>query len=314
MADRSGPGTKVPISSVVSLVLQALLFSFVVLVRGGAGYLLGPILMVALYQIWVNWRTPAKLRQMVGKIGFTGVIGMALVLVVAASIPPEYLKTGRFFSAMWHRAIVGLSYHPNWPFGNLRETYDCTRLIPKGLDVGPGKDQNGHCIFWSSYPPALSSGFSKEIDAHLYDEIYEKVLRSAFFNIVLSYPRQIFELYLYYKSKMIINTLRASIKLDLAAQSPTILTLASLQCAVFVVFVASGAYRGRREITPPRIIFVLFGLSLLPLYYAWSFLHTSADTIAMMYASVAIVLGMFVLGIIQRIFKMLRTQSNCYRP
>jgi hypothetical protein len=182
-------------------------------------------------------------------------------------------------------------------------------VIPKGLDVGPSEDQNAHCIFKSSYPPALSGELSEEeVEAHLNDRVYEKVLRSAFFNIALSYPRQTFELFLYYKSKMIFSTLRESVSLNLSAQTATALAFAGLQFAVFVVFVASGAYRGNSEITPNAgIMFVLFAFSLLPLYVAWSFLNTSTDTITFMYAGLAITVGVFIQTTIEQIF---RTQKS----
>src|SRR5262249_758426 len=159
--------------------LQALIFAFVLLERSSTVYLLGPIMLAALFRIWVNRRSPDEVRQILAKIGLTLAAGMALSSIISASVP-DYVKTGRFLGGVWHRALGSLSYHPDWPFGNLRETYDCTNVIPKGLDVGRGNDQNAHCIFSSSYPPALSGELSnEEIDAHLYDGVYEKQLRSA---------------------------------------------------------------------------------------------------------------------------------------
>jgi hypothetical protein len=314
LTDRSRPGAKAAISNFVLLGLQVLIFAFVMLVRGSAGYILGPIVLAAFFGIWANWRTPTGLRQILGKIGFTVVAGMAFFSILAASVP-DYVKTGRFFGVTWGRAIVGFGLHPDWPFGNLREVYNCTNVIPQGLVRGTGRtgDDNQHCVFWSSYPSALpGTPTYKEIDTHLYDGVYEKGLRSAFFNVVRSYPRQVFELYAYYKSAMIVETLRNSVHFDLSAQTALILALAVLQCGVFVVFVVSGAYRGASEITPKAagIVLALFVFSLLPLYFAWGSLHTSIDTIFFMYAGVAIVFGGLVQATIEQIFRIPKSDMS----
>ena len=156
---------------------------------------------------------------------------------------PDYEKTGRLFGTIWHRAFVSFGLHPDWPFGNLRQVYDCADVVPGGLQRYPD-DQNAHCVFWSTYPPAVSRELTdEEISSRLLGGDYEKELQSAFFNVVFSYPRQVLELYVYYKSAMILWALREAIDFDLSAQTVKILALAALQFIVFVVFVGWGAYR-----------------------------------------------------------------------
>jgi hypothetical protein len=232
------------------------------------------------------------------------VAGIAFVSIITTTVP-DYEKTGRLYGTIWHRSFVSLGLHWDWPFGNLRQVYDCTDVIPNGLQNGPF-DQNAHCVFWSTYPPAVSRELTdEEISSRLLGGDYEKVLRSAFFNVVPSYPRQALELYVYYKSAMILRTLRNAIDFDRSAQTVRILALAALQFMVFVVFVGWGAYRGSSEITPRAvgIMPALFVFSLLPLYVAFSYLHTSADTIFFMYANAAIVLGVLVQTTIEQVFR-----------
>jgi hypothetical protein len=295
LSDRLRPQPTAAIRNLILLALQVLMFAVVVLARGSAGYLLGLVVLAALVGICANWRSRAELRQMIGKAGFTILVSMGFVSIIAASVP-DYVKTGRFFGTVWHRAVVSLGRHPDWPFGNLREVYDCTNVIPQGLVRG-SEDRNAHCIFWSSYPRTVTGKPSdkevEEVNAHTHDGIYESLMRSAFFYVVRDYPRQVFELHFYYKSVLILRTLRKALHLDLTAQDTTILALIALQCGVFIAFVVWGAYCVNRQITPRvGIMLVLFVFSLTPLYVAWSDdLSTSIDTIAFMYASAAILLG-----------------------
>ena len=301
-AARSPRRTKETICNLLLMGLQVVMFAFVMLVRSSALYLLGPIVLAALFGIWANWRTPPELRQMLSKIAVAVVASIAFFSITATSVP-DYVNAGRLFGNTWHRAFVSFGLHPDWPFGNLREVYNCTDFRPEGLVKGT-VDGNAFCVFWSSYPPAVTGDLSEaDVDAHLYDGVYEKVLRSAFFDVVLSYPRQILELYVYHKSASIIQTLRESVRLDLSAQTATLLALAALQCSVFFAFIALGTYRRTNELTRrTAIVFVLFVFSLVPLYFAWSSLHTSIDTIAFMYAGAATIFGILIQTPLNRIF------------
>src|SRR5262249_42185513 len=83
---------------------------------------------------------------------------------------------------------------------------------------------------------------------------------------------------------------------------------------VFVLFVGWGAYRGSSEITPrvAAIMPAMFVFSLLPLYVAWSYPHTSTDTIFFMYANAAIVLGVLVQMTIEQFFRMPRSGLSAW--
>ena len=249
VTDRSWPAARAVISNFILLGLQVFIFAFVMFARGSVGYLLAPILLGVLFGIWSNRRSPVQLREIISKAGFTMVAGIAFVSIITTTVP-SYDKTGRLFGTIWHRAFVSFGLHRDWPFGNLRQVYDCADVIPKGLQRYPG-DQNAHCVFWSTYPPAVSRKLSdEEISSRLLGGDYEKELQSAFFNVVFSYPRQVLELYVYYKSAMILWALREALDFGLSAQTAKILALAALQFMVFVVFVGWGAYRGSSEITP----------------------------------------------------------------
>jgi hypothetical protein len=304
MTDHSRPAAKAGISNYILLGLQVFVLTFVMFARGSVGYLLVPILLAVLFIIWSNRRNPVQLKEIFGKVGFSMVVGIAFVSFISATMP-DYRKTGRLFGNVWHRAFVSFGLHPDWPFGNLLQVYDCADVLPGGLKRAPN-DRNAHCVFWSTYPPAVTHELpDAEIDSRLLGGDYEKELRSAFFNVVFSYPQQVLQLHVYYKSAMILWTLRNAVAFDLSAQTIRILALTALQFLVFVLFVGREAYWGSSVIMlrAARLISALFVFSLLPLYVAFSYLHTSVDTIFFMYASAAIVLGVLVQATIEQVLR-----------
>jgi hypothetical protein len=277
-----------------------MVLTFVILVRSSAGYLLGFILLGVCFKVWINRFNPAVLREVLGKVGVVMVVGAALSSAIVASVP-AYVESGRFLGNFWHRAFVSFGVHEEWPFGNLREVYDCSDVFPGGL-TRDLPDRDAHCVFWSTYPPAVAGKLTEaDVDQFLFGPVYEKLMRAAFFNVVFSYPEKMLELYLYYKSNAIFETLRRAVHFDWRAYTITGLALAGLQCVVFVSFVVWAGPRRTSELAPfAGIVFVLFLLSLLPLYVAWSNLSTSVDTIALVYAGAAIGMSGFLLMIFRK--------------
>jgi hypothetical protein len=54
-------------------------------------------------------------------------IGFVAAVVLSA---PDYVKSGRLSSVLWHRVVVSLSASPDWPFGDVAQRYDCRRRLP----------------------------------------------------------------------------------------------------------------------------------------------------------------------------------------
>src|SRR5262249_2362207 len=158
--------------------------------------------------------------------------------------------------------------HPAWPFGNLREVYDCTKEIPQGLNSA-NADRNGHCVWWVH---VVKQGwpFSEGLK-HTYDAEYERVLRQAVFNVIWSYPRQAFELYFYYKPLTLARTLVSGLKFDFKASTPAVVVMLLGQAALLAAFVICAARSGRRAVSARSAIFVLlFVFSLAPQLVGWS--------------------------------------------
>jgi hypothetical protein len=288
--DRSGATTRGrKIANWLLLFVQAALLFAALLVRSSAGYLLVAPLAVLLWQIWRGRKQRGALTALAGK---AAAIGAALVLwaIFVVNVLPAYVHTGRTFGNVWHRAFVSFAAHPQWPFGNLRQVYDCTRYIPEGLNQQQ-PDRNGHCVWWA-YPPNQTRP-ANEVMAGVYSGEYEAVMRNAVFYVATHYPRQTFELYAYIKTGFIRDVLVAAWHdlFDLAHGPVTkaVRGIVAMQGLLFVGFVLLLAAIDR-SIVDRRlaIVPVFFAASLAPLYVAWANYWTSADTVALFYCCLAL--------------------------
>lgn len=270
------------------LFVQALLLFGALLVRSSTGYLLGVFLIALLWKLYVARRQPKELRNLLYK---SASVASALAFWVALVILtlPAYVSTGRVFGNVWHRAFIGFSFHPDWPFGNLQSVYDCTKYLPKGLS-SDNWDQRGHCVWVVS--PFVGNNTAKM--PNVYGAEYEKALRNAYFYVLFHYPKQVFELYYRIKSALITDVLKAAIGYLLQIpRSPVAMTLFAVlvaQVLVFAAFVISILI-----INPPvldirmSVLPIFFLFSLAPQYVAAASLPTSIDVICLMYC--CLVLG-----------------------
>lgn len=264
------------------LFVQALLLFGALLVRSSTGYLLGVILIVLLWNFYVARRQPKELRNLLYK---SASVGSALAFWVALVIltVPAYVSAGRVFGNVWHRAFIGFSLHPDWPFGNLQSVYDCTKYLPKGLS-SDNWDQRGHCVWVVS--PSVANNVAKM--PNVYGADYEKALRNAYFYVLFHYPKQVFELYYRIKSALIADVLKASMGyLFQIPRSPVTMTLFAIllaQVSVFAAFVISILIINTPIIDIRMAILPIFFLSsLAPQYVAAASLPTSIDVICLMY-------------------------------
>jgi hypothetical protein len=278
------------------LFVQAALLFAVILMRSSAGYLLVVLFAVWLWKIWSDRKQRGELIALLAK---TVALGAALVLwaVFVAVELPAYVKSDRVVGNFWHRTFGSLALSPQWPFGNLRQVYDCTAYIPEGLNR-QDMDRNGHCVWWV-YPPNRTRSVS-EVMAGVYGAEYEKAMRQAFFYVATHYPRQVFKLYVYEKSRHILlvlgEALHASFglpralvtktlfSLPRAPVSKTLVAIVAAQGLLFVGFVVVLAAVDRRIVDRRLLIFpIFFVASLAPLYFAWANYWTTGDTVALFY-------------------------------
>jgi hypothetical protein len=281
----------------VPLSVQLFILVFVLLVRSADAYLLAPPICAAVFSVCRNRGNGILQHGIYKKLGYAAILGIVFTSALFASAP-NYLRSGRIGGTIWHRAFGGFVAHPEWPFGNLRDVYDCTKYIPEGLQGRSGRaaDRNGHCVWWA-YPPNQARPVQAVQDG-TYGSEYEAVLRRAYFNVIFSYPRQALELYLYYKPTLIAATLWKGLHWRPDLEPLSILLLAALQAALLVGFVAVSAAKTpfiAKTILGPLALFFLF--SVVPQLAGLTSLQTAADLIFYMYAALALVFALAVQAI-----------------
>jgi hypothetical protein len=277
--------------NIVLLGVQLALLALVVLVRSASAYMLLPVAGVVGYRLWRNRDGSAVRRQLARHAGYAIVVFATCLSLLIACVP-SYLKSGRIAGIFWHRAFISFILHPEWPYGLLRHTYDCTRYIPEGLNRLKD-DRNGHCVWWTY---ALQKGLTiEETQARLYGPEYEAVVRKAYFDVAMTFPRQTLELYAVYKPLRIAETLYAAADLQMSKASKLAVLLASLQLILLAAFVAVASAAAPLPIRQAAwTIATFFALSLTPALAAWASLWTSVDLIFYMYAGFGLA---FCLGI-----------------
>jgi hypothetical protein len=277
--------------------IQLLILAFTIMVRTAAAYLLAPLICAALVAGRRNRDNRILQWGFCRKLGYAAMLCIVFTSAVIACLP-NYVKSGRMSGTFWHRAFGSFAAHPEWPFGNLREVYDCTKYFPEGLSRRRPADRNGQCV-WLAYPPNQARPFQAVQDG-IYGPEYEAVVRRAYFNVIFSYPRQALELHLYYKPALMASTLRGALDWRLDLVPRPVLLLAALQAALLACFVAAGAAKtpfSATKIFGTLALFFLF--SVTPQLVGLTSLWTAADLVFYMYATLTAVFAMAVQAVSQ---------------
>lgn len=256
----------------LAIAAQVVVFLTAVLVRNNAVVLIAAVALGGLFCAWRLRRERAAVWTVVRKAAFMALVGAAFVGILMTLFSREYLSQGRFTEVVWTRVVVSLGMHPAWPFGNLREVYDCRQHIPRGLVDGV-EDQNGHCI-WLAHVKAHNLP-ADEFDG-TYSRNYEAILRYEFFKIFRSYPREVLETLTIYKVRPMFVTLKSLFTFDLTRVPAALIWLAAAALANLLVlgFLAPLASPGIAGAT------ALFAASTIPPYIvAYAVPWTTADLV-----------------------------------
>ncbi|HWB47774.1 MAG TPA: hypothetical protein VG651_01580 [Stellaceae bacterium] len=266
-----------------ALGLQVAILGFAMLVRGSPAYLIGPVVVCAAAALWRG--TARRWR-----IALVLLLPAVLLRVETTTLPrwafPEYAAAGRLYGTVWHRMFVSFGENPAWPFAGVPETYRCPAEIPEGIIPGL-VDRNAQCVWWG-YIRRQGIPNHEGIDG-MYGARYEKVLRSAFFAIVKTYPREAFLTFFYYKPAALFGVLvQSTLQWWNAARLTVWLCL--IQVLLLCVFViARPPARPLRDLGRRAGLLALFaGFGVLPQLIAWPNPFTTADMIAYRLAVYAI--------------------------
>jgi hypothetical protein len=286
LIDRSDtPEFKRRIANYLLLLVQAILLFGALLVRSSTGYLLGALLCVLVWRLYQERKRRIEMFALLRNAAIVAA-AFALCAVIVAAALPAYLQTGRLFGNFWHRAFATLAADPDWPYGDLRAVYDCTKYIPEGLG-GENADRNGHCIWWI-YPPNAKRPASEVMNG-TYGREYEMAVRKAYFYVLFHYPKQMFRLYFYIKSRLIGRMLWQAwnylFTIGSAQVAGSLFVILAAQLLLFISFIVSVAAAGLPVVDRRLIIFPAFFIfSLAPLYVAAANSWKTTDTIFLVYA------------------------------
>ena len=263
----------------VLLTVQVIILVLAVLVRGSAAYVVGPILLIGLATAWKNRADHHMLRRLRRNAVIIALVGIVFIGSLLLALPKDYVREGRLATTteFWHRAVVSLGINPAWPFGNLREIYDCkSEGIPEGLVAAP-VDRNGHCIWWS-YVTTHNIPTGRAL-VELYGSRYEAAQRAAFLDIARLYPDEVLLTFFYYKPAWLLQAMEYLV-LNPAVPSPILMTLVIVSFANFLLFlvIIAGSSTGSLILLRLTGLGTLFGVSSIPPYFtAWATPHTTAD-------------------------------------
>ena len=126
------------------LFIQGVVFFAIFFVRSSAGYLVIALTIVLFWRV-CHGKIKVSLRSAVAYKTASWALGLLLWAAIIGVAMPQYVESGRASGGFWRHSFVGLSFHPQWPFGNLSDVFDCKKYIPAGLTAG-GADENAHCV------------------------------------------------------------------------------------------------------------------------------------------------------------------------
>lgn len=207
------------------------------------------------------------------KLVFIFSILMIFSLVFYIAIPKAYKHYGVATDNVWHRVLISLGMHPEWPFQDIKEKYkNCSDDygVHKGL-TSVREDWNGNCI-WSQYIKEHPNNDPNDQGKA------EKVKRNAFFMILFKHPVKVFETFFYYKVISIIDNVKIgfgygyNISMDkLNNTIPLVISFFVLICSWFYFF-SKNIYNHLSYILYTMFLFIL---SIFSMYIvAWGIYAT----------------------------------------
>ena len=259
---------------IVPLGIQVIILVLATIVRGSTGINMVALALVCAVTAWIHRRDFGIFRRTLFKVAYVALLTAIVIGTVMLSFR-NYVREGRLGSLFWHRVFISLSFHPEWPFGNMQERYDCTKYIEKGLREGG--DRSGHCV-WMHYGMEHNILPNKLIE-DVYGDQYERALKQAFFEVLQSYPTQVLEMFVWYKPRMIVVSIKKNLTFNLSGFSNLQISLLVASIGIMLLCgICSSVWLwspGFHLLIGATAIFAAF--STIPYLVAWPVPVTTAD-------------------------------------
>jgi len=260
----------------VAIAVQVVILVIAILVRNSAAPTIAAVAVGGWLIAWKRRREAGMMARTLRKTAYMATVVAAFVGLLMLSVSRSYLSDGRFTETLWHRIFLSYGVSPEWPFGNVRELYDCKRYIPEGI-VPHSEDRNAHCIWWD-----YATKHNIPVDTAVtmtYGREYDKALREAFFNILRLYPGESLRAFFYYKPRFIVWSIAQSLDLKLAGVQPALIWLLAAALGNLLVFalipLAPASPNSNTVIGGATALFA--GFSTLPYIAVWALPHTTGD-------------------------------------
>lgn len=261
---------------------QVIVFALCLNVRGSIAYLM---LAAGTLFVFARWSglAGARPRSMLAKIGVLAV-GLAVVTVaIDVTAPAAYRQDGRVTANFWHRLIVSLGMHPQWPFGDFASRYPiCAHSDNSSLQPGTS-DKTGNCI-WLQH--VRTTGMHEAQDfLGLYGAAHERLSRAAFLQVVRDYPDKVLATFAYYKVIATPPALLQVMGVEFTARDANVQQFCLL--GLLVIFLWSAWHQRAFRLTHLVLATLTFlAWSFLPILFAWPAPHTLADVAYWLWATV----------------------------
>ena len=275
-ADTQTPGPRMTGGAFAAMSVQVVVLVLAILVRNSGAPIIVAVGVGCLLVAWNARREPGATTRTLRKVTYIIIVGAAFVGLLMLSVSKDYLRNGRFTETVWHRIFLGLHMNPAWPYGSVRDLFDCKRFIPQGILQG-ADDQNAHCVWWD-YATKHNIPVDKAVTM-TYDREYDKALRDAFFKIVRLYPEEAFKTFFYYKPQYIAWSIAQSLDIKLLGVQPALIWLLVASLVNLLAFsllpTPISSLNGYLVIAGATILFAAF--TTLPYIAVWAMPHTSGD-------------------------------------
>jgi hypothetical protein len=302
--DARGPGSQMTRGTFATMSVQVVILVLAILVRNSGAPFIAAVAFGCVVVAWNTRREPGATMRMLRKAAYMIIVGAAFVGLLILLVSKDYVGNGRFTETVWHRIFLGLHVNPAWPYGNVRDLFDCKRFIPEG--ILPGADDKGaHCVWWD-----YATKHNIPVDTAVtmtYGREYDKALREAFFKIVRLYPGEALKTFLYYKPQYIVWSIAQSLDLKLAGLQPALtwLLVASLvNLLAFALFPSPISWSNSHLIIAGATL-LLAAFSTLPYIAVWAMPHTSGDLLLLCFFA----LGLAATAIVAKIRSRLLPRS-----
>jgi hypothetical protein len=258
-----------------AMVVQVAVLVIAILVRNSAAPAIAAVAVGGLLIAWKNRREAGMMTRSLRKLATMVAVGIAFVGLLVLSVSSSYLTDGRFTETVWHRIFLSYGVSREWPFGNVRELYDCKRYIPEGIVRG-SEDRNAHCIWWdyaTKHNIPVDTAVTKT-----YGREYDVALREAFFNILRLYPGESLRAFFYYKPRFIAWSIAQSLDIKLTGVQPALIWLLAAALGNLLVFALipwPPSSSNSMLVAGATVLFASF--SILPYLAVWGLPHTTGD-------------------------------------